>query len=198
MKKVHFFLAAIVAVCLSACVQFKSEAKVDVEVTQDGQPVSGITVYKFIDNGLGEGSTLYKSNAPAFLNPDAATNMTMIARLSTLDARLHVYVADELVGCAEPMVISGDTLFFLTISSSHEGELRFETADGSRLSPLSPFKGESERVFYQADDHYGTPDDPVILIPLDDKRPQKILEDGKLYILLPDGTRYSATGKKVQ
>jgi hypothetical protein len=27
---------------------------------------------------------------------------------------------------------------------------------------------------------------------------RKILEDGKLYILLPDGTRYDATGKKVE
>jgi hypothetical protein len=63
MKKLHFILVAIVAVCLSACANFKTEAKVDVEVTQDGQPVSGITVYKFIDNGLGEGTTLYKSNA---------------------------------------------------------------------------------------------------------------------------------------
>ena len=61
MKKLHFILVAFVALCLTAC--FKTEAKVDVEVTQDGQPVSGITVYKFIDNGLEEGTTLYKSNA---------------------------------------------------------------------------------------------------------------------------------------
>ena len=60
MKKLHFILVAFVALCLTAC--FKTEAKVDVEVTQDGQPVSGITVYKFIDNGLGEGTTLYKTN----------------------------------------------------------------------------------------------------------------------------------------
>lgn len=72
MKKVHFFLAAIVAVCLSACVQFKTEAKVDVEVTQDGKPVSGVTVYKFIDKGLGEGSTLYKTNATGSAKTNAA------------------------------------------------------------------------------------------------------------------------------
>ena len=67
-----FFLAAIVAVCLSACVQFKTEAKVDVEVTQDGKPVSGVTVYKFIDKGLGEGSTLYKTNATGSAKTNAA------------------------------------------------------------------------------------------------------------------------------
>ena len=27
---------------------------------------------------------------------------------------------------------------------------------------------------------------------------QKVVENGKLYILLPDGTKYSATGKKVE
>ena len=28
-----------------------------------GKPVSGVAVYKFKDNGLGEGTTIYKSNA---------------------------------------------------------------------------------------------------------------------------------------
>lgn len=63
MKKIQLFLAAIVAVVMSSCVNFKTEATVDVEVTKDGKPVSGAVVYKFKDNGLGEGTTLYKSNA---------------------------------------------------------------------------------------------------------------------------------------
>ena len=33
---------------------------------------------------------------------------------------------------------------------------------------------------------------------MDEQQPQKILEDGNLFILMPDGTRYSATGKKVE
>ena len=63
MKKIQLFLAAIVAVVMSSCVNFKTEATVDVEVIKDGKPVSGAVVYKFKDNGLGEGTTLYKSNA---------------------------------------------------------------------------------------------------------------------------------------
>lgn len=62
MKKIQLLLAAIVAVMMTSCVKFKTEATVDVEVTKDGKAVSGVVVYKFKDNGLGEGSTLYKSN----------------------------------------------------------------------------------------------------------------------------------------
>lgn len=63
MKHSYLFLAALVAVVMSSCVQFKTEATVDVEVTQKGKPLSGVTVYKFKENGLGEGQTIYKSNA---------------------------------------------------------------------------------------------------------------------------------------
>lgn len=63
MKKFQLFLAAMVAVMMTSCVKFKTEATVDVEVVKDGKAVSGVVVYKFKDNGLGEGSTLYKSNA---------------------------------------------------------------------------------------------------------------------------------------
>ena len=30
------------------------------------------------------------------------------------------------------------------------------------------------------------------------QKPVKVIEDGKLYILLPDGTRFDATGRKVE
>lgn len=63
MKKIHLILAALVAVAMTSCVKFKTEATVDVEVTKAGKPAAGVVVYKFKDNGLGEGSTLYKSNA---------------------------------------------------------------------------------------------------------------------------------------
>ncbi|MCP6003225.1 hypothetical protein NL386_37335, partial [Klebsiella pneumoniae] len=53
-------------------------------------------------------------------------------------------------------------------------------------------------VNYSPDSHYGTLDEPVILVPMDEQQPQKILEDGNLFILMPDGTRYSATGKKIE
>ena len=63
MKKFYFLLAAFVAVAMTSCVKFKTEATVDVKVIKDGQPVPGAVVFKFKDNGLGAGTTLYKSNA---------------------------------------------------------------------------------------------------------------------------------------
>ena len=72
------------------------------------------------------------------------------------------------------------------------------------LSKNSPTRTRSDRPQrsagknYIPDSHYGTLDEPVILVPMDEQQPQKILEDGNLFILMPDGTRYSATGKKVE
>ena len=51
--------AACCMFALNACVNFKTEATVDVEVTQGGKPLSGITVYKFVDKGLGLGIANY-------------------------------------------------------------------------------------------------------------------------------------------
>jgi len=75
MRKIQILFAALVAVVMSSCVKFKTEATVDIEVTQKGSPLSGVTVYKFKDNGLGEGIANYKSNA----NGSAVTNAGGIA-----------------------------------------------------------------------------------------------------------------------
>ena len=58
MKKIQILLLALVAVMVSAC-GFKTEATVDVEVTQKGKPMVGTTVYKFPEDR----SALYKDNA---------------------------------------------------------------------------------------------------------------------------------------
>ena len=63
MKKFYFLLVALVAVAMTSCVRFKTEATVSVKVIKDGQPVPNAVVYKFKDNGLGPGTTLHKSNA---------------------------------------------------------------------------------------------------------------------------------------
>ena len=75
MKKIQFFLAAIVAVVMTSCVNFKTEATVDVKVLDpDGKEVgAGIVVYKFTDNGLGEGSTIYKDNASGSAKTNTAS-----------------------------------------------------------------------------------------------------------------------------
>lgn len=62
-KSILVALVAFVAVTMTSCVKFKTEATVDVKVIKDGQPVSGAVVFKFKDNGLGEGITHSKSNA---------------------------------------------------------------------------------------------------------------------------------------
>ena len=63
MKKFYFLLVALVAVAMTSCVRFKTEATVNVKVIKDGQPVPNAVVYKFKDNGLGPGFTQYKSSA---------------------------------------------------------------------------------------------------------------------------------------
>ena len=62
-KSILVALVAFVAVTMTSCVKFKTEATVDVKVIKDGQPVPGAVVFKFKDNGLGAGITLYKSSA---------------------------------------------------------------------------------------------------------------------------------------
>lgn len=71
MKKIQILLAALVAVVMCSCVKFKTEATVDIKVVRNGQPLAGETVYKFKDNGLGEGTTLYKDNASGRIVSDA-------------------------------------------------------------------------------------------------------------------------------
>ena len=70
MKKFYFLLAAFVAVAMTSCVKFKTEATVDVKVIKDGQPVPGAVVFKFKDNGFGEGITLSKSSASGSATAD--------------------------------------------------------------------------------------------------------------------------------
>ena len=69
-KSILVALAAFVAVAMTSCVKFKTEATVDVKVIKDGQPVPGAVVFKFKDNGLGAGITLYKSNASGSATAD--------------------------------------------------------------------------------------------------------------------------------
>ena len=59
MRKIQILFTAMVAVVMSSCVQFKTEATVDIEVTQKGKPLVGATVYKIPSDR----SPLYKDNA---------------------------------------------------------------------------------------------------------------------------------------
>jgi len=73
MKKIQVILAVVIALLMASCVKFKTEATVDVQVVKDGKSVgAGVVVYKFGNNGLGESSTLYKSNNTGTATTDAS------------------------------------------------------------------------------------------------------------------------------
>jgi hypothetical protein len=127
-----------------------------------------------------------------FNNPNAATNMTMIA---TIDAEgnkrealngeaLHVYVGDELACVATPI----DSLYFLTIQSDRVGTIRFELNGETYVSV-------SGSINYSADSHHGSVLAPIILRK-DDNRPHKIIENDHV-IIIRNGERYDITGKKL-
>lgn len=155
------------------------------------------------------------ANTNAFSNANAATNMTMIAKVDdgqwTKDnGRLMVYVGGELAAVAEPIAIANanaNALYFLTIQSDKAGELRFELEDGTPLS-LERVKSSArsivrgtvvehpgEGLLYEADSHLGSLKAPIVLKPTDN-RPYKVLENQNV-IIIRNGERYDITGKKL-
>jgi hypothetical protein len=62
MKQIKFLSMALVAVLMTACIGFKTEATVDVTVMKDGQVQKGVQVYRF-NNDMGVETTMYKTNA---------------------------------------------------------------------------------------------------------------------------------------
>ena len=152
-----------------------------------------------------------ETNAPvrvqAFRNPNAATNMTIIATLdgewsnaeTALNGEIRAYINDELVGVASPATVDGESLYFLTIQSDLNGELRFEATDGTELTPLSSAGASpllNSPLKYAADTHYGSLKAPIVLTPGDIARPYKIIEDDRV-IIIRDGERYDVTGVKL-
>ena len=91
------------------------------------------------------------SDSGLYSNPNAAGNMTMIAKVvdsqKSKVERLSVFVGDELVGVASPITVDGEQLYFITIQSDRVGEkLTFRTADGQWLDVQinNPY-GEADR-----------------------------------------------------
>ena len=125
-----------------------------------------------------------------FSNPNAATNMTMIAKIMVNGEwmngeRLEVFMDDKLVGVAEPM----DSLYFITIQSDKAGELRFE-CNGERLTV------NGEQIRYVADAHHGTPKEPIILKPADGTGVYKLIENDHV-VIIRNNEKYDVTGKKL-
>ncbi len=139
----------------------------------------------------------------AFSNPNAATNMTMIARVVGLAdeemSGLAVYVGDELAAVAEPLMIDDEPYYFLTIQSDKVGELRFEM-DGEALLPFDISTSRDIEISNKADSHHGSLKAPVILRPQspDDSQPSvyKVIEDEHV-VIIRQGEKYDVTGVKL-
>ena len=139
-----------------------------------------------------------------FTNPNAASNMTMIAKLDngqwTMDnGQLKVYVGDELAAVAMPIEVDGEMLYFLTIQSDQVGDLRFEM-NGQELTPLST-EGASplsnSPLNYIPDTHSGSLKAPVVLT-TNDKLPTtyKFIENDHV-VIIRNNEKYDVTGKKL-
>ena len=127
---------------------------------------------------------------------NAATNMTMIARIDqpclSDNTTIRAYIGDELVGVATRI----DSLYFLTISSDFAGELRFETAGGEVLQPIDITTSRDYDITYTADNHHGSLKAPVLLRPVEECRPYKIIENDHV-IIIRNNEKYDITGQKL-
>ena len=137
----------------------------------------------------------------------SSTNMTVVAKpgssifkltsVQNDNLRIAAYVGDSLAAIAGPQIVDGDTLFFFTIGSNLTHQVSF------RLLYEGRTVGVTKQLFpYKVNDHRGTLRKPVLLDFLKPNEqsgllPQKVVENGILYILMPDGTVYTGTGKKV-
>lgn len=110
-----------------------------------------------------------------FHNPNAASNMTLIAALDTsasqpdevkdaienldpANTRVLAYVGQELAGVARPQVVDGKTLFFITVSSDKAAQVTFRLEQND-----APVATTRPMFSYRANDHHGTPREPVLL-----------------------------------
>ena len=143
------------------------------------------------DSGLSGEAGLYT-------NPNAATNMTMIAKITNYELRntnyeLRAYVGDELAGVATPVTVDGELLFFLTIQSDKQGEkLTFRTADGQWLDVQTA----NSPMVNIPDSHHGSLESPVVLTPAANDGVYKLIENEHV-VIIRGGERYDVTGVKI-
>jgi hypothetical protein len=120
--------------------------------------------------------------------------MTMIATINAEGNKrskgtINVFIGNDLVGMAEPILVDDEVFYFLTIQSDKVGDLRFEL-DGQMLTP------ENGAILYEADAHSGSLKAPVVLRPADDLRPYKVIENNHV-IIIRNNEKYDLTGKKL-
>jgi hypothetical protein len=148
-------------------------------------------------NGLTGGIIvpLAGKEADLFSNPNAATNMTMIAKLDngqwTMDnGPLKVHVGSELAAVTAPI----DSLYYLTIQSDQLGSLHFEL-NGETLIPVGIPGSLDSEIPYSADAHYGSLKRPIVL-KKNNSAVYKIIENNHV-IIIRNNEKYDVTGKKL-
>jgi hypothetical protein len=149
-------------------------------------------------------SKAFSDQPSAYTNPQAATNMTMIAKVDNplslsasglLSLSVAVYVGDELAAVAEPIMVDNEPLYFLTIQSDKVGALRFEL-NGQRLNVQINDQMVNGQMVNIPDSHHGSLKAPVLLKPADDNRPYKIIENDHV-VIIRNSEKYDVTGKKL-
>ena len=163
---------------------------------------------------------LTTGSVPFFSNPNAETNMTLIAQISkseneemrkSKNEKIFVFINDDLVGVASPCIIpslssrtasplsESSPLYFLTVQSDKVGTLRFQTEDGTLLTAVN----YQHAIPYVPDTHIGSVKEPVRLVPASlettdkDDQPYKIIENDHV-IIIRNNQKYSIDGKKLQ
>ncbi len=132
--------------------------------------------------------------AEAYTNPNAATNMTMIAQVEKENnlSDIRVYVGGELAAVSAPITIGRENYFFLTIQSDQVGEIRFEM--GNETLEVSPANGQAP-VRYAADAHAGSVEKPIMLR-VKDNLPYKIIENNHV-VIIRNNKKYDVTGQNL-
>ena len=104
---------------------------------------------------------------------------------------VNVYVGQELAAVAQPQIVEGDTLYFITVQADDADNLHFETGNGI------PLYVDGAQMVYESDAHHGTLHAPVLLVPDGEptERVYKIIEDDRV-LIIRNGKRYDVVGRK--
>lgn len=127
MKKFQILLAALVAVVMSGCVKYKTEATVDVTVLKNGKPQAGIEVYKAVAHG-DIGGSYYKQN---YKDAPVKTNLSGVAHF---ELKSPSDFAPSSVGADEEI-----TVFFAVFDAQDEclAYKALQVKTGEKNKPLT-------------------------------------------------------------
>ena len=154
------------------------------EYSEQALPKSLVELYE--DNALAGDEMGLMAYLP-FEEQYSTPNGIIEQRFSINDQRVFKDANGDVVKKVVPLVLG--------IQSDQVGELRFEM-NGETLMPFDMTTSRHNVITYSADSHHGTLKAPVILQPVENERPYKIIEENHV-IIIRNGERYNVTGKKL-